>query len=394
MKKYIYLIASFAALTFTACDPMEDVYEELDAINPDVYAPELAIELSTKDYELLKKTDGVPAYVTKDYYFASEEEAAVYIPQILNSKYPQFDNGTSVTASYNKLVYKVPAKVSSAEKSVAYEVTEEDYIATGNRYKNFDSKGKIVDFLKYKFTGELAPVERQVVVLSYMWYNGTANAVTSSFYFIEGEWRTNVYHVTADDYASVDNGFGSFKGSDEPMLPVYFDKFLQAKIVGPKLNDVQYVSYKFYIGRNDQPQRILAMIFNGSKWVPVEKNIVAAASLQFAKQDGKWKPDLTIRYSLVAADYQWIAANTALGNENNRANLKQYGNFFQGSTTSSNYWSPEAINVAIGALLKDKYPNSEEGQKYQVSYAAYKGGNITVTVTLILKNGAYVEFVK
>ncbi|PRY13639.1 hypothetical protein CLV24_1058 [Pontibacter ummariensis] len=388
MKKYIYLIVSFAAFTFTACDPMEDVYEELDQLNPDVYAPELAIELASKDYELLKGKTGVPAYVAKDYYFKSEAEAAELIPQILNSKYPQFDNGTSVTVTYNELVQKFNENTTSGV--VKYTVTEEDYDALGERYPNFNSAEDLINFLEYKYP---SPQENQLVVLTYDYYaSGSTSTLVGSFLYTNGEWVV-AYHVTPENYDSVGNGrYDNFEAKDEESLPAYFNKFLSEKFLAAKTGEIKYVSYAYYSGRTSQ--EIYTMMYNGTKWVAVEATITVAKALQFAKQDGNWKPDLTVRYDLVAADYQWIAANPALGNESNRANLASYGNFYQSSTTSSNYWSPEAVLKALGALLKNKYPAAEEGQKFQLTYAAYKGGNIAVTVTLILENGEYVEYKK
>ena len=378
MKKIFYLISSLM-LVFTACDPMEDVYEELDKQNPDVYAKDMNIELEKKDYELLK---GEP--VAKNYYFASEQEAADLIPTILDKKYPQMGNGTSVAVSFEKLAFEFKGnKVSSA---VSYTVTSDDYDAMGHRFDNFDSANEMIEFLEYKYPDA---AENMLVTLTFDYYTGTTKRVKDAFYFMNGEW-SNIYFVTEDDYALVDRGrYDNFSSADDDMLPVFFNKFLTDNIVGAEAGDVEYVSYAYFSG-GKTTQKVYTMVFDGAKWHAVTENLTTAGVLAFAKKDGIWKPDLTIRYTLVAADYQWIATNPALGTETNRSNLANYGNFYQSNPNSSNYWSNDQIVAALAALLKQKYPNAEEGQKYQLTYAAYNSGNITATVTLELQaDGSY-----
>ncbi|MBC5993621.1 hypothetical protein [Pontibacter cellulosilyticus] len=378
MKKIFYLLSSLM-LVFTACDPMEDVYEELDKQYPDVYTKDMNIELAKKDYELLK---GKP--VAKNYYFASEKEAAELIPTILDKNYPQMGNGTSVTVAFNKLAFEFKGnKISSF---AMYTVTDEDYSAMGHRFSNFDSSNEMIEFLEYKYPDA---VENMKVILTFDYYTGTTNRVRDAFYFLNGAWR-NIYFVTNDDYALVDRGrYDNFTSADDDMLPVFFNKFLSDNIIGAEAGDVEYVSYAYFSG-GKTTHKLFTMIYDGTKWNAVTENVTTPAVLAFAKKDGVWKPDLTVRYTLAAADYQWIASNPALGTETNRTNLANYGNFYQSNPNSSNYWSNEQIVAALGALLKNKYPNSEVGQKYQLTYAAYNSGNITVTVTLELQsNGSY-----
>lgn len=378
MKKVIYLLSSLM-LVFTACDPMEDVYEELDKINPDVYVTSMNIELEKKDYELLK---GKPA--AKNLYFASEQEAAELIPSILDKKYPQLGDGTFATVAFNKLAFEF--KGNQVSSVVKYEVSSDDYSALGHRYGNFDSSNEMIEFLEYKYPNA---AENMLVVLTYDYYTGKTNTITDSYYFLNGEWR-NVYHVTDEDYAKVDRGrYDNFTSADDDLMPAFFNKFLSDNIIGANAGDVEYVSYAYYSNRKTT-QNIYTMMYNGTKWVAVTENVAKGSSLSFAKKNGVWKPDLTIRYALESADYQWIATNPALGTETNRSNLANYGNFYQGNPNSSNYWSNDQIVAALGALLKQKFPNAEVEQKFMLSYSVYNSGNITATVTLELQaDGTY-----
>lgn len=384
MKKYIYLIASFAALTFTACDPMEEVYDELDEINNDAYTPEVTVELATKDYELLKNKAGVPANVYTDYFFASEAEAAEIIPQILNLKYPQFDNGASVEVTYNQKVYSFDNNVVSS--TTEYTVTADDYDAVGMRFDNFTAAGDLIKFLNYKYP---AAAEDQLVILTFDYYTGVTETRKDAFVFKNGAW-IDAYYVSPADYAAVDRGqYDNFTSADDEMLAAYFDKFLRDNIVGAKTGDIQYVYYVYYSGSTQK--KIYTMMFDGAKWVGVTSNVIAAKTIQFAKANDTWKPDLTIRYTLTSADYITISTIETVGTADNRSNLAKYGNFYQGSTTSTSYWSPAQVIEALGALLKQKYPQAEEGQKFQVTYTVYNSGAKDLTTTLQLENGEYKE---
>ncbi|WP_299819434.1 hypothetical protein [uncultured Pontibacter sp.] len=371
MKKYIYIICSLA-LTFTACDPMEDVYDELDALDK-VSDHTMAITLGADDYKI----------ATKNAYFLSEEDAAAKIPAILDSKYPHLDNGTVATVTYNTATTVFTnTYVSSVEE---YEVTDEEYTALGFKYGNFDSADDMVTFLKHKYP---EAKDKQLVKLTYAWYNGSTDPstqdVTNHFFLVNGEW-VQTYLVTNANYESVNHTKYTFSSSDGDNLALYLDKFLKESVLGAKAGDVQYVSYAYYSSSSKTTsQRVTAMGYNGSNWYELDESVTTEAALNFSKQDGVWVPDLSIRYTLVGADYLWISEQP-VGDAAALASLGRYSNF------DTSLWPRADLIKALGALLKNKYPNAEAGQKFKVTYIVYAGGTSSAEITLILDEAGEFE---
>ncbi|WP_205503814.1 hypothetical protein [Rufibacter psychrotolerans] len=407
MKKVFYLFFSMMAVLVSACDPLEDTYKELDEARGATNVRDLAITLTNANYQSLKDKPGVPSYVNTSFYFISEEQAGELIPLYLDATYPHLDERSSVAVTYNQLVFDYTnnnvATTAATETSPAtplpiYTLTDEDYTNIGvsnTRLNISNNDGDVIKFLNYKYP---APVENQLVVFTFNAYNsrvsGTAAVTTDSYYYKNGAWR-NAYHVTPADYTAVNRGrYNNFEAIDNELLPAYFDRFLSNAITGAKVNDVQYVSYNYFASGSNS-QRIMTMAFNGTNWYELKQDIVRPVTLLFAKKNGKFVPDLTIKYTLVQADYETIAGFTNVGTESNRANLKQFRNFYQaGSSTDGRYWTDAQIKAGLAELLKVKFPNAEVGQKYQLSYIVYRGSNTTVLTTFEKKASGNYEEVK
>ncbi|GAB3197987.1 hypothetical protein GCM10027293_13730 [Pontibacter aydingkolensis] len=364
-------------LVFTACDPMEDVYEELDAQKGPFNKKDIEVALVKADYDNAKM---------KVTYFGSNEEAISTIPAMLNRKYPQLENGSSVIVKYN-LVPSVGIKT-----KIDYTITEKsDYELGGARFTNFDSWSQIKAFLEAKFPAEQAkangaPVEGRMVNLTYTRYDGsgspTSKTVTDAFYFINGEWVKS-YLVTEADYVSVNrNRYNNFTAADQDMLGTYFNRFLIENDIRAEVGGVYYVAYT-YFESGKTSQAVTAMVYNGSSWTRATATSPLVVTAKFSKKNGVWVPDLTKSYTLAAADYTWISQQPTLGTVAQLKNLGQYGNFYQSWEGSANYWSNSNIVNALAALIKNKFPNEEVGQKFGVSYTYFAGGNKVNTVILI-----------
>ncbi|MDV7186779.1 hypothetical protein R3X25_05745 [Lutibacter sp. TH_r2] len=126
MKKFIYLIMAFS-LTFISCDPMDDVYDELDAegttsdprsiIGSDEYT------LTDDDYETLGLDYGS---------FSSEDDAKTMLPDFIssNSKYDYWAKNSSVLIGYQLYVGSAPG-VSDYTSADSYELADADYANAG-----------------------------------------------------------------------------------------------------------------------------------------------------------------------------------------------------------------------------------------------------------------------
>ncbi|MCX2739652.1 hypothetical protein [Pontibacter anaerobius] len=371
MKKFLYLICSLA-LTVTACDPMEDVYDELDAVNTESDL-KMALTLTPAHYKV----------VTNKTYFLSEEDAAAKIPAILDNKFPHLDNGTLATITYNSATTVFTNTYVSTEEE--YTVTDEDYAALNFKYGNFDSADDMVTFLNYKYPNA---EDKQLVKLTFDWYSGAASPSTQEkidhFFFVNGEW-VDTYVVTEENYESVEHTKYSFSSSDGANLDLYLDKFLRESVLGAKPGDVQYVSYAYYSSSSrTTSQRVTAMAFDGTSWKSLKDSVTEEATLNLSKQKGIWVPDLSIRYTLVADDYGWIAQQEGIADATAIASLSRYRNF------DVSMWSTDNIVKALGTLMKKYYPNAKAGQKFSITYVIYAGGTSSTSIKIMLnESGNY-----
>ncbi|MFW6289930.1 MAG: choice-of-anchor J domain-containing protein [Mariniphaga sp.] len=90
MKKIIAYILGLGLL-ISACNPMEDIYNELDQKeNP--YVERVELTLTDAEYDLLE---------TSNAFFTEEEPAADFIPALLSAKYPALDYGSSAIVTYD-----------------------------------------------------------------------------------------------------------------------------------------------------------------------------------------------------------------------------------------------------------------------------------------------------
>lgn len=129
MKKIFYSFA-ILSLLFTSCNPMEDTYEEIDAIET-VISGDATITLTDADYDALDLGFG---------NFSSVDDAKSMLPDFLSNKYPVW--GATSTAA-------VTFKLYSPIKFDSYTVTDEDYTELG--LTSLNNLGDFNDFFAMKF---------------------------------------------------------------------------------------------------------------------------------------------------------------------------------------------------------------------------------------------------
>lgn len=104
-------MASFFALAFASCEPMEDVYDEIDANKGFEYVQNIEYTLSAEDYSSISKMALVSATNADDTVkakaiesllsFSDERLAANYLPGFLDNKYQTFDPTSSAIITYS-----------------------------------------------------------------------------------------------------------------------------------------------------------------------------------------------------------------------------------------------------------------------------------------------------
>jgi hypothetical protein len=393
MKKIVYLLSALM-LAFTACDPMEDAYNELDAIADGKQDKGIVVNKTfvAADYQFFK----TPApTVASRLAFSSEDQAVELLPSFINDKFKHLKEGAVVNITFNQALY--PTLSNTVATNARVTISSSEYTAIG-RTDRITSSADLITYLNFKYP---TPVERQLVAITYKVSDPADNTKTvtmkDSFFFMDGSWM-KVYHVTDAEYASTGNGkFNNFDSNSDAHLLNYINQFLTNYYVKnglvAKVGDVQYVSYAYFGGGTNQ--RLAVMVYNGTKWIEAVTQFTAN-TLKFKKTKGAWVVDLTITYILPRADYNWIGIDNPspnYGTAVNRANVAQFGSYFTQFSTDTRYWTQEEINKSLIALIKHKFPNPKEGIKFEMVYKVYSGSTETKS-TIFAKNeaGQYVEF--
>ncbi len=219
MKKIIYSILMLS-LVFTACDPLEDVYNEVGSVD-DTIVGDATITLTNDDYDLLD---------LGRYYFDSEDEAKEALPSFISELYPVWGAGSSVVVNYNL----------NNEVSVSsYTVTDADYSDLGLTY--FDSEGDFESFFSFKYPNV---TDKGSVV--YLTYNAVPEIVN--------------YELTDADYELVGNGrFDNFdirSGAAEESIEVRREKIQTILLnnfpdnVPGVIYEVTYATYDGSVGQD------------------------------------------------------------------------------------------------------------------------------------------------
>lgn len=352
MKKIFYSFA-ILSLLFTSCNPMEDIYEEIDAVET-VISGEATITLTDADYDALDLGYG---------NFSSVDDAKSMLPDFLSDKYPVW--GASSLAA---VTFKLYAPKYDERSLEVYTVTADDYADNGHSYGNFSSSSDITDFLDIKYPNA---ANRLLVSLTYKYYSGSVSTLNNGFLYVNGSWEMAT-GISDDEYTAMGEGYSNFSSEDEALtkIPVYLtDKF---KYVENSAGDIKAIMYKLYTGGSVK-SFIANFIYDGVSWS--KYNNVIDETIKFGHDGTSWVPDNTIKYTLTAADYALV------GND-------RYGNF--DVRAGKDEETVSARIAKISTILLNNFPSDAEGQKYIVTYNIYNGSNGVWSLAVIKQGGEYV----
>jgi len=357
MKNYLYIFLAMAAVAFASCNPMKDTINNL---TPAPTNRTITVT-STANYESLAA-------------------ANTGITAMLNKSYPQLGDGTkaNVTYSYKTNTVK-PAD--SVYANIQYTVTAADYTAgaaaVGNGTNKNYSAAQVLSFLEYKYPQATTDANK-LVLLTYTFFQSgvtpsTGTLVTEAFLLQAIGWQ-KIYLVSPAQYTALGRGVNNaFVSADVATLASSLNALLKADpavMLTVKLGDVRYITYKYYVSATVSHQKVFVLTYDGTNWSP-------STTLAFLKQGGKWIPDPTIYYTMVAADYANLNlpnVNYTFGTTTNRANVAQYKSF-NTSATNGTQWSTTEINGALAYTLNLKFPNATADPQvpYVITYYAYAG---------------------
>lgn len=352
----------------------------------------------------------------------TDEEVRVKIQTILLNNFPDADLGTKFNISYQQyngsttddLEMQVILEDNPTDpaKTTTYKLQEEDYELIGNgTFYNFDiretSAEADVEVRREKIETILlnnypSAEVGDFFVISYDTYDGVNRPVLTMILQFDGT-NYNIFDVkvyAAYEFALVENTM-RFTLTDEWSAPITFsseeyellggsarfnnfsgDEDEAKRTIAIYLKNTLYpyaaaedfvaVQYAFYNG-SDTLTRNANFVFDGTVWNAIPT--VINTSLKFGHNGITWVPDNTIKYTLINSDYALV------GNG-------QYNNFDLRAGKAE-----ETIEVRlekINTILKANFPNSEQGQKFAVTYAFYDGTNGSATINVILEGSDYI----
>ena len=360
MKK-IFLLLTVFSMVFASCDPLEDIHEEIDALES-VISGEATYTLTDDDYTEDVEDGGLGFNYTN---FSSEEDAKEALPAFLLNKYPTWGVESLVTVAFNLYSPKYD------EKSLEiYTVSSADYTAGGHSYGNFSSASDITEFLDTKYPDA---AYRLLVSLTYKYYSGSVSTLNNGFLYVNDAWEM-VTGFTEDEYNAMGESYPNFSSEAEALtkIPVFLiEKF---KYDGKVAGDIEAIMYKLYVGGGVTESYVANFIFDGTSWS--EYSNVIEESIKFGHDGTSWVPDNTIKYTLTQADYDLVDNG-------------YYANF---DVRAGKAEEPETVRLEkINTILKNNFPSDEEGQKYIVSYNVYNGADAVWSLSVIKEGTEYVK---
>lgn len=367
MKKFFTLIVGLTTLVSVGCDPMDDVYDDLD-IQDDKISATIDYTLEEKDY-----TDILNLNYSN---FNSTDDAKNLVPQVLNEKYPALGEGSLASVTYD-----IYSSRPTEDSLVSYTVTTEDYDTYEEtaEYNNFEENDQIYTFLNDKYPDA---VNRMLVSLTYKFYDGTAKTLNNGFLYLENEW-VFIQGFTEDEYAEMGESYANFSNEDEAYqkIPIYLeDKFKYETV---EEGDVQPIMYKLYQS-GQTVSFVKYFIYDGEMWSAYDN--VLTETLQFGHDGETWVPDNTVQYTFTGSDYNLVASQLSSEYPDATSNLSDYGNFNKSS------WNEDMLLEAINIVLDNLAPNAEVDQKYVVKYTVYSGGTSDETRSVIKsEEGSWVD---
>lgn len=192
MKKTLLLLTVFS-MVFTSCEPLEDIYTELDGESNAVVG-DVVYTLTDEDYEELELSFGS---------FSSEDDAKAALPAFLSNKYPVWGKGSSALIEYQLYIGNAPG-ISDYTNASSYEFSNSDYATTGSNAFGFYPNVNEIDQIPAILSAQVAnPTEGQILLAKYKKYTetpvvGLANIVEYNFAGSFEGW------VVAEEFGSDD----------------------------------------------------------------------------------------------------------------------------------------------------------------------------------------------
>ncbi|MGE0018467.1 MAG: hypothetical protein AB7S72_02270 [Draconibacterium sp.] len=376
MKKTFYIALLASGLMFNACNPMQEINDELESI----YAQDDEKAVFLKDKKI------APAAYTltdADYALSSNESvknyknfsASVlpkdYLPEILNKKFSA-ENAQSMMVTYN--FYAAPVVDYAGARITA----EDEYLQMGQKYANFSDDAIAQNLIAKLFDREVfaseAGTEKTAQYVKYQTNMVRYVKVNADFTTEVLTSASDAVVVTDAQYEAV--GKGKYKNFDDiAQAQTLLAELAQTEATAPITYSCKV--YKNYI------DKYVVYLYTGTNWVIKKSVMPVSEELNYSLDatditKSTWWADPAIKITLGASDYALYPETSKYSNFDVR------GSIAPGTDRAK-------LAEMIGGML-DANHNAVENQQYLVKYAYYDGSNGVTTIRVIKEAGAWKEY--
>lgn len=378
MKKILFIATVAIGFIFSACNPMQDIMDELDSsyaaddaralfLKDKLVAP-AAYTLTDADYALSSN-----ANVSKYKNFSATDLPKDNLPEILNKKFSA-QNSQAMKVTYN--FYSKPY----VDVAKAYKISTADYTSMGQTYGNFSDDavaqvliGRLFDRVMY---AKDAGTEKTAVYIKYQTNMTRYVKVNADFTTEVLTSGTGAVPVTDAQYEAMGNGkYKNFDDIDQAQTRLA--ALTQAEGTAPFIYSCKV--YKNYI------DTYAVYLYNGNNWILKQSLMPVTEVLNYALDASDitksyWWADPAIKITLGAKDYGMYTETSKYSNFDLR------GSIAPGTDRGK-------LAEMIGGML-DANHGAVENQQYLVTYAYYDGSNGSATIRIIKEGGAWKEYTK
>ncbi len=297
-------------MLFTACDPMEDIYDDIKNNEKPYFETGIEYTLTDNDYSYaasLAKESAQTAedsawadYIVKYSAFNKTFSAYTYIPEILAVNFPALKDSSDMLVNFNQYVGEMYGEIKSAE------LTDDDYIEIGgdiaaNLYFSDESE---LDSLSGYLSGKFPDAEAGTYAEVFYRYPDSITTA-GGFYKFNGFIWTEVENsrvLVPADYDAMGEP-GNYNNFSEDALPQnYLPQFLRLEYPYAQQGDMITVICDLY--KFERSIYAIPCEFDGSDWnvyFPGENT-----SAQFRHDEEKWYFDPTMIFTMSSSDYQLL----------------------------------------------------------------------------------------
>jgi len=347
MKKLLILFLGVVALMSVSCEPMDDIYDNIDTSIKVEGTADLV--LSEDDYSTLNVTDNK---------FSTLDEAKALIPALLKQKYPAFTEKSLATVYFN---------VNNPTSVEEYTVVAADYSASGLSNEYATGMSDVEMLLETKFpeaaVGDFVKLTYSIIADEILY----TLVDPDDFLLIQEKLGAKYPDPT---YSAAN--YGNIERRDSKDAYWTDDMILEALnvVLSDRYDDVEgqkyNVSYAIYDGNAGSES--MTVQFDGNAYIAVGG----------------------MAYEITSDDYSYIGTELGDTYPGPAGNAAQYKSF-DIRTSGDNIWSEDMITEAVNAVLMSHYPDAENGAKFEITYTSYNGSATAVVVqSYILTDGSYV----